>query len=184
MNTESTLPRHVSPWSTRDKLYRVLWAAVAGTVFRYSFHNWYSLRAAILRRFGAKVGRNLRIRRTVRIELPFNLTIGDDVIIGDEAILYALGTITIGDRALISQYAHLCAGSHDYKLPHYPLLKPPISVGSDCWIAADAFVGPGVTIGDRSIVGARASVFKDVPADVIVGGNPAKVLKSREFVAG
>jgi putative colanic acid biosynthesis acetyltransferase WcaF len=96
-------------------------------------------------------------------------------------ILYALGRITIGPRAMVSQHAHLCAGSHDYRSPHFPLLRPPITVGADCWIAADAFVGPGVTVGDRAVVGARAAVFKDVPAGMVVGGNPARVIKARDF---
>jgi putative colanic acid biosynthesis acetyltransferase WcaF len=170
-----------SEWTARQKFDRLVWTFVQGTVFRFSFHDWYPLRAAILRAFGAKVGRNLRIRRSVRIEIPSNLKIGDDVIIGDSVILYALGPITIGDRSLISQYAHLCAGSHDYRSSRYPLLRPPIAIGSDCWVAADAFIGPGVTIGDRTVVGARSSVFKDLPADIIAGGNPAVVLKPREF---
>jgi len=181
-STHGELPKPRSEWTTREKLHRIGWAFVQGTFFRMSFHNWYGLRAWILRVFGAKVGRNLRIRRSVRIEIPYNLQIGDDVIIGDQAILYALGPITIGDRTLISQYAHLCAGSHDHRSPDYPLLKPPINIGKDCWIAADAFVGPGVTVGDRSVVGARASVFKDVPPDVIAGGNPAKFISHRQFV--
>jgi putative colanic acid biosynthesis acetyltransferase WcaF len=174
------LPRHVSPWTTQQKIYRLFWGTIRGTLFRFSFHNWYPWRAALLRAFGAKIGKNVRIRRSVVIEIPSNLTIGDDVQIGDAAILYALGPITIGDRALISQYAHLCAGSHDYHRKEYPLLRPPITIGSDCWIAADAFIGPDVTIGDRSIVGARASVFASVPPDIIVAGNPAKFLKPRD----
>jgi putative colanic acid biosynthesis acetyltransferase WcaF len=173
------LPRHVSPWSGRDKFVRIVWAVVEATVFRGSFHNWYPWRAMILRRFGAKVGSNVRVRRTVRIQIPWNLSLADDVIVGDAAILYALGPITIGPRTLVSQYAHLCAGSHDYTRPEYPLLKPPITIGADVWIAADAFVGPGVTVGDRAIVGARSSVFKDVPPNSIVGGNPARVIKQR-----
>lgn len=175
--------RNLSPWTTRQKLGRLLWNVVSATVFRLSFHNWYQWRAWLLRQFGAKLGRNVRIRRTVRVEVPWNLTIGDDVSIGDFAILYALGVIHIGDRSFLSQYAHLCAGSHDYRSADYPLLRPPIRIGADCWVAADAFVGPGVTVGDRSVVGARASVFSDVPSGVIVGGNPARVIKPREMDA-
>lgn len=135
----------------------------------------------LLRWFGAKLGRNVRIRRTVKFEIPWNVKLGDDVSVGDGAILYALGPIDIGDRSFLSQYAHLCAGTHDFTDPTYPLLRPPISVGADCWIAADAFVGPGVRIGDRTVVGARASVFSDLPADVIAVGNPAKPIKARVF---
>jgi putative colanic acid biosynthesis acetyltransferase WcaF len=173
------LPRDVSPWTGSQKAARIGWAFVEATLFRLSFHNWYPWRAWLLRRFGGTVGRNVRIRRSVRIEIPWNVSLGDQVIVGDSVILYALGPITVGPRTLISQYAHLCAGSHDYTIPQYPLLRPPITIGSDAWIATDAFVGPGVTIGDRAIVGARSSVFKDVPANTIVGGNPAKAIKER-----
>ena len=173
------MSRDVSPWTTGEKIHRLAWAVVAQTIFRFSFHNWYPLRAALLKSFGGRVGKNVRLRRSVKIEIPWNVALGDDVIVGDSAILYALGPITIGPRALISQYAHLCAGSHDYTVPEYPLLRPPITIGADVWIAADAFIGPGVTIGDRAIVGARSSVFKDVPANAVVGGNPARVLKTR-----
>jgi putative colanic acid biosynthesis acetyltransferase WcaF len=174
------LPRNVSPWTTRQKLGRLAWAIAQATVFRLSFHNWYRWRAFVLRSFGATVGRGVRVRRTVLVEIPWNLSLADDVIVGDGVILYALGRITIGPRAMVSQHAHLCAGSHDYHLPHFPLLRPPITVGADCWIAADAFVGPGVTVGDRAVVGARAAVFKDVPAGMVVGGNPARVIKARD----
>ena len=174
----------MSPWTRGEKIRRLIWAVVSATAFRYSFHNWYGLRAAMLRAFGAKLGRNVRIRRTARIEIPWNLEIGDDVSIGDAAILYSLGPIKIGDRSFLSQYAHLCAGSHDETHRDYPLLRPPISIGTDCWIAADAFVGPDVTVGDRTVVGARASVFGDLPCDVIAVGNPAKPIKPRTWAPG
>jgi putative colanic acid biosynthesis acetyltransferase WcaF len=103
------------------------------------------------------------------------------VSVGDEAILYAIGQIRIGARSFVSQYAHLCAATHDHTTDTYPLLRAPIAVGEDCWVAADAFVGPGVVVGDRSVVGARATVIKDVPPDVIVAGNPARVVKPRVF---
>ena len=105
--------------------------------------------------------------------MPWNLEIGEYAAIGDRAILYALGPITIGARATISQRAHLCAGTHDIRDPARPLLKPPITIGSDAWVCADAFVGPGVTVGEHAIVGARAVAMKDVPAHAIVVGNPA-----------
>lgn len=171
--------RNVSPWSRREKIGRLLWAIAYRLLFRLTFHNWYTARAGLLRVFGAKLGRNVRIRRTARIEIPWNLEIADDAFIGDEAIVYSLGKVRIGARSAISQYAHLCAGTHDHTHTDYPLLRVPITVGEDCWIAADAFIGPGVTIGDRSIAAARATVVKDVPPDQIVGGNPARFIKPR-----
>ena len=79
----------------------------------------------------------------------------------------------------MSQYAHLCAGTHDYTSTDYPLLKLPITVGSDCWIAADVFVGPNVVVGDRTVIGARSTVTSDIPADVVAVGAPAKAIKPR-----
>ena len=135
----------------------------------------------VLRAFGAQVGPAVRIRRTVRIEMPWNLRIGEESSVGDHAILYSLGTITIGKLVSISQYAHLCAGTHDYTTRAMTLLRPPIVIEDEVWIAADAFVGPGVTVGARSVVAARAVVVKDVPPDQVVGGNPATFLKRREL---
>ena len=175
--------RHASPYTRRENVGRVLWSLAAATLFRLSPHNAYAWRAWLLRRFGATLGRNVRLRRSVQITIPWNLTLGENVSVGDDAVLYALGRITVGDRSFLSQMAHLCAGTHDSTRPDYPLLRPPITIGRDCWIAADAFVGPGVTVGDRTVVGARASVFGDLPSDVIAGGNPAKVLKPRAFRA-
>jgi putative colanic acid biosynthesis acetyltransferase WcaF len=174
-----TPPRNQSPWTRKQQLGRLLWAIVYRLIFRCTFHNWYGLRASILRVFGARLGRNVRIRRTVKIEIPWNLEIGDDVSIGDEAILYSLGMIRIGARSFLSQYAHLCAGTHDHTSRNYPLIRAPITIGEDCWIAADAFVGPDVTIGDRTVLGARASAFSNLPADMIAVGNPAKAIKPR-----
>ena len=176
--------RNISPWTRSEKVRRLLWAIVAATLFRFSFHNWYGVRTWLLKLFGARLGRNVRIRRTAKIEIPWNLDIGDDVSIGDAAILYSLGMITIGARSFLSQYAHLCAGTHDPMDRNYPLIRPAITLGTDCWIAADAFVGPGVTIGDRTVVGARASVFSDLPGDVIAVGNPAKPIKARTWHPG
>ena len=169
-----------SPWTLRQNVGRVLWMLARATLFRWSFHNWYGFRRALLRAFGAKIGRGVRVRPTAMIEIPWNLSIGDHAIIGDYAILYSLGEITIGRRVVISQFAHLCAGTHDFNDPNFPLVRPPIAVGDEAWVAADAFVGPGVTVGRRAVLGARSSTFKDIPAGKIAGGNPSKVLRDRD----
>jgi putative colanic acid biosynthesis acetyltransferase WcaF len=176
----SARDRHISPYSTRQKISRVLWGVVQGTFFGLSPHWAYGWRALLLRAFGAKLGKNVRIRRSVQIEIPWNLSIGDDSSVGDCAILYCLGPVTIGRLVTISQYAHLCAGSHDYRSPLMTLLREPIAIGDEVWIGADAFVGPGVTIGNRAILGARASAFKDIEPGIIAGGSPANPIKRRD----
>jgi putative colanic acid biosynthesis acetyltransferase WcaF len=87
--------------------------------------------------------------------------------------------VRIGDRVTISQRAHLCGGSHDFRSEEMTLLKLPITVQNDAWVCADAFVGPGVTLGERSVVGACACVVRDVVEGEIVAGNPARVIGKR-----
>jgi putative colanic acid biosynthesis acetyltransferase WcaF len=173
--------RHRSVWTMRQRIGRLLWLAVQATLFRFSPHNCYRWRAALLRLFGARLGREVKIRPSVRVEVPWNLEVGEHTAIGDFAVIYCLGPVRIGRYVTISQYAHLCAGTHDHTRSDMPLVRPPIRVGDDVWIAADAFVGPGVTIGDRTVLGARASAFKDLPPDVIAVGNPAHPIKPRQL---
>jgi putative colanic acid biosynthesis acetyltransferase WcaF len=171
--------RRAQKWTTRELIGRVAWAAIRKPLFAWTPRPFWGWRRTILRLFGARIGRDVRVFPSVRIAIPWNVSIGDFSAVGNSAILYALGPITIGDQVTISQYAHLCAGTHDFDDPSMTLMKPPISVESEAWICADAFIGPGVTIGERSIVAARAVVVKDVASNTIVGGNPARILKPR-----
>ena len=146
-----------------------------------SFHSCYRWRVLLLRLFGAKVDWTARLRPSVRIEIPWNLIIENDVIVGDRAILYSLAAITLRARSMISQYGHLCAGTHDHTRFAMPLITAPITVEEDAWVAADAFVGPGVVVGRGAVLGARACAFRDVPAWKVCVGNPAQPIKDREF---
>ena len=173
--------RHVSAWSTRDKARRVLWWFVQATVWRWSFHNFYGFRRWVLRCFGAQLSPTARLRPSVRIECPWNLRVGAHTTVGDRANLYALGEVVLGDRVTVSQGSHLCAGTHDHTHPDAPLVTRPIVIGDDAWVAADAFVGPGVTVGEGAVLGARGAAFKDLDGWTIYGGNPAKPLKERKI---
>jgi len=168
-----------SEWTFRQKLARQLWYWVQATLFRLSPRPMYRWRNWLLRRFGAQVDRTARIRSTVTIEVPWHLTVGVETVVGDGVILYCLGTITLGARVTVSQYSHLCAGTHDHTRAEFPLLRPPITVGDDVWIATDVFVGPGVTVAEGVVVGARSSVFTNLPAWTVCVGSPAKVVKPR-----
>jgi putative colanic acid biosynthesis acetyltransferase WcaF len=172
--------RQARKYSRLEMARRVLWM-IAQPVFRFSPRPAFGWRRWLLRRFGAQVGRDVHIYPSARIYYPWMLSVGDDSAIGEDALIYNLGHVTIGTRATVSYRAHLCAGTHDYRDPTLPLLRPPITVGDDAWICADAFVGPGVTVGHGAVVGARAAVFKDVAPWTVVGGNPATFLKQREM---
>lgn len=174
-----TNSRHVSPYSIREKVLRLAWACVQGTLFRLSFHNWYRWRVFLLRCFGAQVHSTAVVRRTVRVECPWNLSLGANSCLGDHSIAYCLGPVAIGDRVSISQYAHLCAGTHDYLQPDMPLVRRPINIEDDAWIAADAFVGPGVRVGEGAILGARGVAMHDLAPWRIYAGNPAVEVRGR-----
>jgi len=171
--------RRARKWSKRDLVLRALWDVFSIPFFAWSPRPLWGWRRTFLRFFGAKIGRDVHIYPTTKITIPWNLSIGDQSAVGDGAVLYALGAISIGQRVTISQHAHLCAGSHDYTDPAMPLLKLPITVGDDAWICAEAFIGPDVVIGARSIVAARAVAVKNVPDEMVVGGNPARPIKQR-----
>ncbi len=165
-------------WTSRENFCRALWGLVY-PLFHFSPRPLWGWRRVLLRAFGAKIGNEAHIHPAVKIAIPWNLEVGSQAAVGDGAIIYNLGLIQIGSEATVSQGVHLCAGSHDYKLSHMPLVKSQISIGKGAWLCADAFIGPGVSIGDYAIVGARGVVMKDVAEWDIVAGNPAVVIKQR-----
>lgn len=184
-NGETVLPidvaanRAARKWSPLELLGRALWEIIGAPLFRWTPRQLWILRRILLRTFGARIGSRVNIHPTARIEIPWNLTAADFVAIGDRAIIYNLGRITIGRSATVSQNAHLCAGSHDFRDGAMTLLKLPIAVEEGAWICADAFVGPGVRVHAGAIVGARAVVTRDVDANTVVAGNPARAVGLR-----
>ncbi|MEI7863893.1 MAG: putative colanic acid biosynthesis acetyltransferase [Chthoniobacterales bacterium] len=128
----------------------------------------------MLRLFGAKVGAKVHIHPSACIFIPWNLEIGSWSSVGFDALLYNLGPMRIGENVTISQRAHLCGGTHKFREDSMPLVRAKIVVGDEAWICADAFVGPGVNIAARAVVGARAVAMRDVAEGTIVVGNPAR----------
>lgn len=156
-----------------------LWWIVQALFFRSSPQFLYGWRRWLLRRFGAKVGKGVIIRPTVRTQFPWKVSIGDYAWIGDDVVLYSLGPIKIGENAVVSQKSYLCTGSHDMTQEDFPIFQKPIHIEPECWIATDVFIGPGVTIGRGTVVAARSSVFKDLPAGKLCMGSPAKIIRDR-----
>ena len=161
-------------------MLRVLWS-LGQWFFRLSPRPCFGWRRFVLRCFGARVGAHVNTYGSTRIYLPWNLEVGDWSAIGENALIYNLGLVKIGEKVTVSHGAHLCAGTHDYTKSDMPLLKPPITIGDQAWICADAFVGPGVTVGEGAIVGARAVAMKNVEPWTIVAGNPAVPVKKRHL---
>jgi putative colanic acid biosynthesis acetyltransferase WcaF len=130
---------------------------------------------------GANIGHGVKIYPSAIITFPWLLEIKDKSVISWGVRIYNLGRISIGKKTIISQFAHLCGGTHDIKNPGFDLLRTGLEIGNSVWIASDAFIGPGVRIGDNAVIGARAVVVKDVAPCTIVAGNPAKKIGQRNI---
>jgi putative colanic acid biosynthesis acetyltransferase WcaF len=170
--------RAARKYSRREQSLRVAWAFGRWLV-HLSPHPCHGWRRAVLRLFGARVGRQARIAASAHIFMPWNVEIGEWAAIGPDVFVYSLGKVRIGKRATVSYRSHVCAGSHDFTDPTIPLIKPPVTIEDDAWVGTEAFLGPGVTIGAGAMVGARAVVVKDVEPCTIVAGHPARVVGQR-----
>ncbi len=165
--------------SVLNKLGRGAWKLVWVLLFRPSprfFHGW---RAWLLRCFGARVCSGCHIDQSVRVWAPWNLEIGQGCQLDRGVDCYSVDRIVIGKRTIISQGVYLCTASHDTSVPGFPLTHAPIQIGDNAWIAARAFLKPGVTIGRGGVVGACAVVTRDVEPWTVVSGNPARLIKHR-----
>lgn len=163
----------------RPALFVQLWWLVQASLFAWSPQFLYGWRRFLLRAFGAQVGKGVLIRPTARITYPWKVEIGDYSWIGDDVTIYSLSEIHIGAHSVVSQKSYLCAGSHDYNDHTFPLTGAKIHIGNHCWLATDVYVAPGITINDGCIIGARSSVFKDLPGMSICVGSPARMIKTR-----
>ncbi len=165
----------------RPGWYVQWWWIVESLFFHTSPQFMYGWRRFLLRCFGAKVGRKVILRSSVKTQFPWKVTIGDYSWIGDDVVIYSLGEIVIGKNVVISQRSYLCAGSHNYQQPDFPITNPPITIEDECWLATDVYVAPGVSIGGGTVIGARSSVYKSLPPGKVCVGNPAVCIKDRNL---
>lgn len=171
----------VTPFSKRELVARYLWIAVQHTLFRWSPRPWHGFRARLLKCFGADIAEpgKVVIFPTVKVTFPWLLCMEPRSMIGRWVTVYNLARVTLAYGANVSQNCHLCAGTHDFNQWSMPLVSKPITIGRNAWIAADVFVGPGVSIGELCVIGARSVVVRDMPANMICAGNPCRPVKPR-----
>lgn len=180
VETKIDLSKYDSSFSMSNKLCRFIWNIFYLLLFRpFNLGYFRRWRIFILRVFGANISSKANIYATVKIWAPWNLTIDEYSTLGPGVDCYNQGKITIGANTVISQKTYLCASSHDISNPSHPLILKPILIEDQVWVAAGAFIGPGITIGQGAVIGARSAVFKNVDPWTVVGGNPAIHLKKR-----
>jgi putative colanic acid biosynthesis acetyltransferase WcaF len=133
----------------------------------------------LLRLFGAVVGEGCVIKPRVNIHMPWRLTMGSHVWLGEECYILNLAPVVIGSHCCISQRVFLCTGNHDFKVERMPYRNAPIRLGDGSWVGAQSVVGPGVTIGAEAVAALGSVVTADLPAGYICRGNPCEPLKKR-----
>jgi putative colanic acid biosynthesis acetyltransferase WcaF len=173
------LTKSTSNWSRSIKIKRVIWQIFISPLFMMLPRPANKTRIWLLRLMGAIIGHRCLIEPRVKILMPWNMELGDYVVIGHDAEIYNYALVRINSMTVVSQYTYLCTGTHDYTHPHMPLIWSPITIGSECWVAAGAFIAPGVTIGNGAVIGANSVVSKDMPEWMVCAGNPCKPLKQR-----
>lgn len=179
------LRQYDQSWFDRGKpgWFILFWWLVQAVTFPLTLHPMNGIRCGILRLFGAKIGTGVVIRPTARCTYPWKVTIGDYSWIGDDVVLYSLDHITIGQHCVISQKSYLCTGSHDINDPAFGLKTAPIHIENGAWIATDCFIAPGINIGANTVVGARSSVFSNLPEGYICLGTPCQPKSPRQQIA-
>lgn len=163
----------------RSKLTVQLWWIIQDTLFAWSPQMLFGWRRFLLRLFGARIGKKVNIRPSVKVTFPWKVSVGDYSWIGDDTVLYSLGEISIGSNVAVAHKVYFNTGSHDYSTPGFDIHSQSIRIEDECWITNDVYVAPGVTIGRGTVVGARSTVLKDLPEGKICVGYPAKPIRDR-----
>lgn len=165
----------------RSKVIVQLWWIIEKSLFAWSPQVAYGWRRFLLRLFGASIGKGVLIRPSAKFTYPWKIKIGDYTWIGEECVLYSLGTITIGSHVSVSHNVFLNTGLHNYESINFEIDAKPLVICDQAWVTTDVYLAPGVTIGKGCVIGARSSVFKDMPEGWICFGNPAKPVKKRKL---
>lgn len=163
----------------RPKPVEALWYLLKCAFFLSPLPFPSRLKCAILRAFGAKVGRGVVLKPRINIHFPWKLSIGDHAWIGEEVFILNLEPVSIGAHCCLSQRAFICTGNHDYRRPDMAYRSQPIVIQDGAWVGAQVFVSPGVTIGTDAVITAGSVVTRSLPAETLCSGNPCVPVKPR-----
>lgn len=156
----------------------VLWYFTSLFFIRSGIIPFSAILVPILRLFGAKIGKDVRIKPGIYIYYPWKLNIGDHSWLA-ECRIENLDQVTIGKNVCISQQAMLLTGNHDYKKSSFDLITKPIIVEDGAWIGAKATVCPGVSVKSHAVLTVGSIATRDLEAYSIYQGNPAVKVKDR-----
>lgn len=168
-------------YSVSNRAFRGLWSLTWLLLAAWTpppFNRW---RLFLLRAFGAKVAPESFVYGSARIWYPPHLELNKHSRIAPGVTVYSVAKVTLEDYAIVSQGTHLCSAGHDIEDAYFQTVARPITICKRAWVAAEAFIGPGVTVGEGAVLGARGCAFRDLEPWTVYVGNPARVIKRRKI---
>lgn len=168
-----------------NKVKRAVWNIVSALLFRpfvtKLFNPW---RLFLLKLFGADIKWDSGVYASTKIWAPWNLKLGHNAWLGPNVICYNQAMVVLEDNVTVSQYSYICTAGHDTEFINRNdngLIVAPITFHKNSWAGVRSYFNMGVEVGENAIVGATASVYKDVEPNAIVGGNPSRIIKYRKI---
>jgi putative colanic acid biosynthesis acetyltransferase WcaF len=183
ISAETAADPYLRPaFSLQDRLRRLNWNLCWAILYRTSPRPLHSWRAFLLRLFGAKMGPDCHFYPRSKVWAPWNLICAEQVTAGDGAEIYNPAPITLGSHAILSQDAYVCAATHDYDDPAFPLIAYAMQIGAYAWVCARASVAPGVNVGEGAVLGLGSVATRTLEPWTVYAGVPAvKVKERRQF---
>lgn len=166
-------------FTRRHIAFRALWNATWLLLAAWTPPMFYPWRRFLLRLFGATMAPTARVYGSARVWYPPNLQMGRGAVLGPHVQCYAMDRIVLDDFAEVAQFVHLVTGTHDTETALFQLCTRPIHIGRHAWLASGSFVGPGVTVGEGAVLGARGVTFRDLAPWTVHAGNPAQPIRAR-----
>ncbi|MDR1543310.1 MAG: putative colanic acid biosynthesis acetyltransferase [Prevotellaceae bacterium] len=180
MQQQLDLSQYQNTLSRKNQVLRlfwsIVWAVFARPLPKSLCSGW---KRFLLRCFGTKIHKTAIVYSSAKVFMPWNLEMDEYACLADDVDCYNVDKVKIGKHATISQRAFLCTASHDIEKNNMPLITAPITIENYAWVAVDAFVGMGVTIGEGAVIGAKTCIVKDVEPWAVMAGSPAKFIKKR-----
>jgi putative colanic acid biosynthesis acetyltransferase WcaF len=180
---ETNISSYTNSWYNPggSSMKRLFWYFTNVLFFSNPLNPISGLKVNLLRWFGAKVGKGVRINASVNIKYPWHLEIGDYTWIGEKVWIDNLTKVTIGANCCVSQGAMLLTGNHNYKKSTFDLIVGEIVLEDGVWIGAQATVCPGITCHSHSILAVGSVATRNMDAYSVYQGNPAVRVKERRI---
>jgi putative colanic acid biosynthesis acetyltransferase WcaF len=159
----------------------ICWYFISTIFFRSGIIPFSSVLVILLKAFGCRAGKDIRVKPFVNIKYPWKLTIGDHSWIGENCVIENLAQVTLGKNVCLSQGSKLITGNHNYKRTSFDLFVKPIFVEDGAWIGANAIVCPGALVATHAILTVGSVATKNMESYAIYQGNPAVQVREREL---